>query len=185
MLEVLWKALWVFKRCIKNPINIVFYYICPRGKWKLRLTSPSILKSELLPQPLGPHIRTLTPDLTVKVISLTKTSPFGVTNGTCLNLNMTKHSYTNRNNTYRVSPEDTLGQLIELLRIYNTMVQFTLIIGGRRSAGAGDRFTKKQLACWTKRLRAPDYGSGVSDQQSVLESQSSGHDTCVLKVTWK
>lgn len=46
------------------------------------LTSPRTLKSELLPQPLGPQTNTLTPERTSKVSSFTKTSPLGVTSGT-------------------------------------------------------------------------------------------------------
>ena len=48
--------------------------------WKR--TWPSTRKRDDFPHPLGPHTRTFLPDTTSKVISLTRTSPFGVTRGT-------------------------------------------------------------------------------------------------------
>lgn len=53
-----------------------------------------ILKSELLPQPLGPVMTVFIPLLTSKLIYLTKTSPFGETRGTFSNL-MKSSVYTN------------------------------------------------------------------------------------------
>ena len=58
-----------------------------------RLTSPSTLNSEDLPQPLGPQTRTLTPEFTSNDMLSTNTSPFGVTNGTYSNLKPVKRYF--------------------------------------------------------------------------------------------
>ena len=51
-----------------------------------RLTSPRMRNSELLPQPFGPQTSTFIPERTSKLSSCTRTSPLGVTRGTCSNL---------------------------------------------------------------------------------------------------
>ena len=58
-----------------------------------RLTSPSTLNSEDLPQPLGPQTRTLTPEFTSNDMLSTNTSPFGVTKGTSSNLKPVKRYF--------------------------------------------------------------------------------------------
>ena len=64
-------------------------------KFKLSLdyTSPRVLNKLDLPQPFGPHTRTFMPDLTSNERSAIRTSPFGVTNGTCSYLCKIKRVY--------------------------------------------------------------------------------------------
>ena len=56
-------------------------------------TSPRVLNKLDFPQPFGPHTRTFMPDLTSNERSAIKTSPFGVTNGTCSYLYKIKRVY--------------------------------------------------------------------------------------------